>query len=200
MDPLAPNRDAFWSAIDERLAAIDQGLTWLDLAQARLALQDLSGSLRMLGLADIAALAETLSQGFQADPRHPDRLTELASLKAAVQTAKAGGGDIPIVAASQKRCLLVVSAEPAIAGLAREQPGWRRIVARDTVSASVWLRRGDIHAVLLDPDVPGDVPGWLDALPAALPLAFTAETPPAGSHRTLPAPTPQALRDFLAGL
>jgi HPt (histidine-containing phosphotransfer) domain-containing protein len=105
MDPLTPHRDAFWTAIDDRLAAIDHGLSWVDLAEARLALQDLSGSLRMLGLADLAMLAEQLWQGFQADPRHPDRLTELAHLHAAVEQAKAAGGAIPLADVNQETLL-----------------------------------------------------------------------------------------------
>jgi HPt (histidine-containing phosphotransfer) domain-containing protein len=186
-DPLAPNRAAFWSAIDDRLAAIDQGLNWMDLTQARSGLTDFSSSLRMLGLADLAALAETLEQGFSADPRHLDRLSEFQTLQAAVAAAQAGGGIIPIVEASLKRCLLVVSAEAPIADMAKELPGWRRIVARDAAAATVWLRRGDIHAVLLDPELPGDARAWLNTLPTSIPLLLTAPWPDAGRGSVLPA-------------
>lgn len=200
MDPLAPDRDAFWSAIDERLAAIEQGLTWLDLAQARQALHDFPGSLRLLGLAAIAELAERLWQGFQADPRHPDRLGELADLRRTVRQAQAAGGAIPIVEAAQKRCLLVVSGDATVAAWAKDQPGWRRIVARDTASALVWLRRGDIHAVLVDPDVPGNAAGWLAQVPADLPVAVTSGAAPLPAGQPLQPASREGLRRFLAGL
>jgi HPt (histidine-containing phosphotransfer) domain-containing protein len=197
MDPLAPNRDAFWSAITDRLAAIDQGLTWMDLAQARQALHDLGSSLRMLGLADLADLAERLWQGFQADPRHPDRLTELAALQAAVSAAKAAGGAIPIAEASLRRCLLVVSDDPAIAGLAKDLNGWRRIVARDTVSAAVWLRRGDIHAVLLD-NALTEAEAWLGAVPEDLPVILTAPLASGDRGVAMPERSHSALQALLA--
>jgi hypothetical protein len=139
----------------------------------------------MLGLADLGALAETLEQGFSVDPRHPDRLSEFKALQTAVATAKAGGGAIPIVEASLKRYLLVVSAESPISDLAKDLPGWRRIVARDAASATVWLRRGDIHAVLLDPELPGDARAWLDTLPTSIPLLLTIPWPEAGRGTAL---------------
>ena len=167
-DPLAPDSDGFWQAIDQRLADLEQGLTWMDLAQTRLALHDLPGSLRMLGLPDLATLADILNDGIQVDPRDGARLTELAALKAAVSAAKAAGGHIPMVhAARHTRRLLVVAAESLSEGLKAATPAsWRVSLARDGRTVRVWLRHGDLKVILWDPSLATDDPDyWLEQVP-----------------------------------
>ncbi|MBC7545819.1 MAG: Hpt domain-containing protein [Candidatus Sericytochromatia bacterium] len=189
-DPLAPDSDGFWQAIDQRLIDLDQGLNWLDLNQARLALHDLAGSMRMLGLSDLAALATILDDGFQVDPRAPQRLDELNALQAAVETAKAAGGHIPMVHAARhtKRLLVVAEGAWADALKAAAPEGWRVSIAKDGRTVRVWLRHADLRVIVWDPRMTaGNADSWPELVPPGVPilqLGPDADAPPA---RVLPA-------------
>jgi HPt (histidine-containing phosphotransfer) domain-containing protein len=189
-DPLAPDSDGFWQAIDERLKALEQGLTWMDLGQARLALHDLPGSLRMLGLSDIAALATQLDDGFQIDPRSPLRITELHALTAAVTAAKAAGGHIPMVyAARHTRRLLIIATGPMAGSLKAAAPdGWRVSVAKDGRTVRVWLRHADLRVILWDQHLTaGDPDSWAEMVPPGVPILRFGPDEGAPPDHVLPA-------------
>lgn len=101
-DPLAPDADAFWRSIDHAVAEVGDALTWVDFVRARQYLTSLPGSLRMLGLAEAAEVADLLLLGLQTDPHATDRQLELSRLKAALATARAQGG-LPLIDTVHRR-------------------------------------------------------------------------------------------------